>query len=354
MNRKADADYLEQLTALYMPRVASALELRMMPSSSVGNWLGDLRLLVGVPFTNLVANHRMLPQESIRFFYVDDNWLDALQDGATSIGLHSTRDVAHQTNLRDVLSREAEISAGQQRRRRRRKPLAESVTLGTIRTGFLLRSAVVAGWPGLEVRGFADREGKQGIDLLRLERLAPDVMLCIFSGERGVPARIDIDEPGEGLQFGVVLRSLSQEQPGSAGILPAGLRSQALDRAIAPRWPGFTQPERTGAVITSNPAQWVPPVMRKKQGQDTRVLDVLSLRDKLRSKLIELGAMKESEQLESADFALQMVKSPAQQPFLGDQSLPLSRGIASPTEAIKVEQLTGADEDAIFDELFRS
>jgi hypothetical protein len=341
MKRKSDEDYLSELKALYTPSAARTLELKLLPVTPIGDWLGDLRLLIGVPFTNLVANERMLPRESIRFFYVDDNWLDVLQDGATSIGLHSSRDAEHQKNMKESLSREAEIAAQQQRRRRRKKPPAESVTIGSIRTGFILRSAVVTGWPGLEVRAFADLRGEQGIDLLRLERLAPDVMICIISGERGVPARIDIDEPSEGLQFGVIQISLSQE-------------GENPNRAIAPRWPGFTQPERTGVVITTDRRQWVPPVMRKKQGQDTRVLDVLALRANLKSKLVELGAMNVSEELKSADFALQMVKSPEQQQFLGDQTMPLTRELSGSSEEIKIERLSGIDEDAIFQELFRS
>jgi hypothetical protein len=210
---------------------------------------------------------------------------------------------------------------------------------GTIRTGFLLRSAVVSGWPGLEVRAFADREGTKAIELLRLERLAPDVMICIISGEQGIPARINIEEPGEGLQFGVVLRS-GKDKP--------------LDRAIAPRWPGFTQPERTGKVITTDSKRWVPPVMRRKSGKDTRVLDVLASRANLKARLIELEAMTQAQELESADFALQMVKSPAQQPFSAEQAMPLAKGLASPPDAIEIERLPAIDEDAVFQELFRS
>src|SRR5438874_2868368 len=55
-------------------------------------WLGRLRLLYGVPFTNLVPHSMLLPKESIRFFYVDRNWTDRLVDGALSVGKTSTRE----------------------------------------------------------------------------------------------------------------------------------------------------------------------------------------------------------------------------------------------------------------------
>lgn len=34
----------------------------------------------------MVADEAMLPPESIRFFYLDNSWLDALIDGAFGIG----------------------------------------------------------------------------------------------------------------------------------------------------------------------------------------------------------------------------------------------------------------------------
>ena len=52
-----------------------------MAWNSVVSWLSRLRLLEGVPFPYIVPSEGMLPNESIRFFHVDRNWLDALVDG---------------------------------------------------------------------------------------------------------------------------------------------------------------------------------------------------------------------------------------------------------------------------------
>ena len=41
------------------------------------DWLAALRLGEGVPFQYLVLDDRLLPAESIRFFYLDRNWTDA-------------------------------------------------------------------------------------------------------------------------------------------------------------------------------------------------------------------------------------------------------------------------------------
>ena len=59
------------------------------------SFLAHLRLLVGVPFEYLVADARLLPDESIRFFYVDRSWTDRLVDGALSVGKIGTREQAH-------------------------------------------------------------------------------------------------------------------------------------------------------------------------------------------------------------------------------------------------------------------
>jgi hypothetical protein len=65
-------------------------------------------------------------------------------------------------------------------------------------TGFLLRSQVVTGWPGMEVVGYDAKDAK--LDFLRLEQVGPGVMLCIFDG---VAQTVEIHEQPEALHFGV-------------------------------------------------------------------------------------------------------------------------------------------------------
>src|SRR5262245_28477343 len=59
------------------------------------SFLAHLRLLVGVPFDYLVPDSRLLPDESIRFFYLDRSWTDRLVDGAIAVGKTGTREQAH-------------------------------------------------------------------------------------------------------------------------------------------------------------------------------------------------------------------------------------------------------------------
>ncbi len=165
----------------------------------LADWLARLALLYGVPFDNLVADARALPVESVRFFYVDANWLEALVDGAFSIGAHSNLDLRFHRVLHHVIRESTDVAAGKLRRKLRgeESDAGERESDSRIRAGFLMRSAVVSGWPGLEVRGL---RGDEALDLLRLERLAPDVLLAVFSE---IPDRVELNEPAEDLHFGV-------------------------------------------------------------------------------------------------------------------------------------------------------
>ncbi len=145
------------------------------------SWLTRLHLLQGVPFAYLVPDIGMLPAESIRFFQLDNGWIEALIDGAFGVGAP-----------RATTSSGAALRAGAGR-------AAATATPETI-TGFLLRSAAVSGWPGLEVRCFGDKAGQQMLPLVRLERVAPALLLCLAGGTL---RRVDLREPPEGVHFGV-------------------------------------------------------------------------------------------------------------------------------------------------------
>lgn len=164
-------------------------------SDAVLAWLARLRLLDGVPFEYLVPDTGMLQPETIRFFHVDRNWTDAAVDGALAAGSYGTRDRAavqhaHQS-VRDALD-DAE-----------RTVWGTTPTSGSTPqiTGFLLRSRAVSGWPGLIVRAFRGTGSRQRpLQPLRIERLSPSVLVALFDDE---PTRLEIEEPREGVQFGV-------------------------------------------------------------------------------------------------------------------------------------------------------
>ena len=194
-------------------------------------FLARLRLLEGVPFNYLVPDATLLPLETIRFFYVDRNWLDALVQGALSVGTVNSADREKLTKLYPVVRREVDVAERLVRMKDADAPAVDAagrpIGVAGPMTGFLMRSQIVSGWPGLHVRAYSTdtRPDDQTIPdmdtspdrvrLLRMERLAPAVLLVLFDG---VPAVVHIEEPRSGIQFGVRVKGAAQ---GSASaVLP--------------------------------------------------------------------------------------------------------------------------------------
>ena len=196
----------------------TAPEAEMPPY--LASFLAHLRLLIGVPFEYLVPDARLLPPESIRFFYLDRSWTDRLIDGVIAVGKMGTREQAHHQAHNPALTSRLDGLESYVRDLQRGAVDFESARnaevgqAGTV-TGFLLRSAAVAGWPHMEVRAF-DRilpeqpdltspEVEQArVPLLRLERLSPSVLIALFDG---VPRLVWCEEPHHGVQFGVKIEA---------------------------------------------------------------------------------------------------------------------------------------------------
>jgi hypothetical protein len=184
--------------------------------------LAHLRLLVGVPFDYLVPDPRLLPIESIRFFYLDRSWTDRLVDGAIAVGKIGSRDQAHHQARSGPVSQQIDqterIVRDLQRNRDTFANLKNNNDLhpapADVVTGFLLRSAAVSGWPQMDVRAYSqaipdtpvpfDPSSQEAVaaqlPTLRLELLSPSVMIALF---QGIPQLVTIEEPHHLVVFGV-------------------------------------------------------------------------------------------------------------------------------------------------------
>jgi hypothetical protein len=266
-------------------------------------WLAELALLQSIPFNNLVPSAGMLPQGSIRFFYLDRNMIDALVDGALSIATQTSRDTHYVAILRDVIG-EAVFAILHQVRQKAMGLTVTQPTSGagdsTI-TGFLLRSAVVSGWPGLEVKAYsgvdtsgAMPQGTGPIPLLRMTRLAADILLVLFPA---IPAWVQIDEPREGIAFGV---------------------EDAEGANRSPVWVRHLVGADVGAQFGTDP---VADAVDSTSATDatTGAIDLLKMRSLLAANpglAAELPLKTYAKgQLSPADFALQMVKLPERMIF---------------------------------------
>ena len=217
------------------------------------DFIARLALLDTVPFHYLVPDERLLPPESIRFFYIDNNWIEAIIDGVLSIGVESTNDYKiladARTKLNGAISemvylyRLKELSAAYFRMKKSEaatealkdieKQLAGIVTkeeleyfinnstidsfmegnqtpkpanhyLTNVKSGFLLRSELANHWPGLEIQIWGKLDPKDPIDTLltplRFEHISDTTILCIVVGKVN---KVTFKEPPEGISFGV-------------------------------------------------------------------------------------------------------------------------------------------------------
>jgi hypothetical protein len=300
---------------------ATAPEAELPPY--LASFCAHLRLLVGVPLEYLVPDERLLPPESIRFFYLDRSWTDRLVDGLISVGELGTREQGHHQAQNPALA--ARLDGLESYVRDLQRGLTDfetarddaSGTAATI-TGFLLRSAAVAGWPQMEVRAFdrvlepypdlsSTEVEAARVPLLRLERLSPSIMLALFAG---VPRLVWCEEPHHGVQFGVKVFS---------GVVSV-LRRQATG-----------VPEQTAP--GGGPPQI--PVPFRRGGQ--RVVHLAALRQRLKDAASTDPSM--PAQAGSADFAVELLDLPWRQRFQGAGGIPEVTGSKVFTASVEVVHL---------------
>lgn len=181
---------LRQRSVRRLPRGRQRAEASNDMPEAVAAWFNGLSLLSGLPLSYLVPDERLLPVESLRFFWLDPAWVDCLTDGALSVGRVTEADKVHDRRLRGRMA----LRQG-----------APSVT------GFLMRSSVVPGWPDLLAEGYPIRvedpgfipENGQTLRLLRFERLANDMLIGLFEGEIKT---LDVHQKPEAMHFGLDMR----------------------------------------------------------------------------------------------------------------------------------------------------
>lgn len=184
-----------QVQALLTDQVREELE-------PIAAWIAQKQLLQDIPFDHLVPDQSMLPAESLRFFYLDQNWLDALADGALSIGFHSSKEAFYTQAMKGVIDDAVAFQIKTMRDNLLGKATGDTEADSPLEamSGILIRSAVVSGWPGLTVQAFkGDFQGTR-LKTLRMERLSANVLLCIFLD---IPDTVMLAEPQQGLCFGV-------------------------------------------------------------------------------------------------------------------------------------------------------
>jgi len=198
-------------------------------------FLDDLRLLRRIPISYLVPDPNLLPPESIRFFHVNQTWVDRVIDGVFSNTNVGTVDFHYSLTTLQLIRAAIDPAPGGM-------------------TGILIRSELTRRWPKMIVRAFASAsagvDDESTIPVLRAEAMSRDIFIALFAGQ---PKRIHIREPFEGVRFGV------EEEDDNEN--PAGV--YVVD-----------QRDQNGTVLAGEE----PITLRS---TSLRTLDVLALRDEL-------------------------------------------------------------------------
>lgn len=178
------------------------LEAQKKLPDGVLDWLAAAWLLYDMPFQYLVPDEGYLPMESVRFFWMDTNWLSAMLDGALSIGGGTSANQFLQRGLAEKREQEVMPRLYEPRRRnmhpnhRRNHEASREGPPDKNCMGFLLRSRLVSDYPDMEVMGWEAEEERR---LLRLELLSDTTMIGIFDGP---VSEVILQEASEGLHFG--------------------------------------------------------------------------------------------------------------------------------------------------------
>ena len=181
-------------------------------------WIARLVLLYPVPFHYLIPHQSLLPSESLRFFHLDDNWIDALVDGTLSIAVQDLAD-QNQASRVDLQASLSKIVYQHRLRLQGKQPEFDPKEryMDIPKSGFLLRSRLVTAWPGVEITVNSSGTKDQTLPtILRFDEVAEGVLLCLA---RGSVEQVTFREPREGITFGV----------GSDGKLQASKTGKTLD-----------------------------------------------------------------------------------------------------------------------------
>ncbi|KAL4721843.1 hypothetical protein ACLX1H_011337 [Fusarium chlamydosporum] len=149
---------------------------------TVQSWILDKLHLAGIPAHYLITDPSHVPPESLRFFHIDENWTEALIDGALSLANQSTS-LASEDCVRAAIKKQLQDYMD--------KPLEG---LGYCQQmpkyGFIMRSEILVQFPDLAVSAqFAKVFKPNGEDLDKVKpqtpilvqrRLASDMGLVLF------------------------------------------------------------------------------------------------------------------------------------------------------------------------------
>ncbi|KAH7246600.1 hypothetical protein BKA59DRAFT_439232 [Fusarium tricinctum] len=150
----------------------------------IQEWVLNKLHLAGIPVHYYLPDPTYVPEETLRFFHIDFNWMDALIDGALSLANHlasSPEEDYCRSALKASLTKYFKT------------PTIDDYCQQNPAYGFILRSKLLVQFPDLAVKAEFSKEGvhsnedwdkvKPKAPILVQRRLGPDMMLVLMDRE---------------------------------------------------------------------------------------------------------------------------------------------------------------------------
>ncbi|EPS39866.1 hypothetical protein H072_6330 [Dactylellina haptotyla CBS 200.50] len=133
-------------------------------------WIVEKLMLFNIPNIYLYPEPHALPEEAFRTFYIDEVWMDAFLDGALSVANHRFYSQV------DYIRNELKVNINME--------LKKGI-YQLPKWGFIMRSKVVLAFPDLRVQAPWSNDKEARSQVARMQRLAPDTLLCLFDRQPG-------------------------------------------------------------------------------------------------------------------------------------------------------------------------
>lgn len=189
---------------------ASATDGSMYNEFNLGNnsdwavvhaWISDLLFLDRIPAQYLFVDPSHLQMESLRFFHIDDTWLDCLIDGALSVANHLDQgDDTARRHMKMAYNEYLKMGL----------PPTRTVLPQIPCWGFVIRSAVIQAFPDLKISIVYNNDTFQPDALLtsdgraricRLTNIDKTTLLCLLDREPEEIIDIQFSQPHHQQRF---------------------------------------------------------------------------------------------------------------------------------------------------------
>ncbi|KAK3329200.1 hypothetical protein B0H66DRAFT_469662, partial [Apodospora peruviana] len=160
----------------------------------IHNWMADKLFLADIPPQYLIPEASFVPAEGLRFFYIDDFWIDCLLDGALSVANHLDSDD-------DILRTDVKARFNKYLR----TPVPDTGIKPQIPGyGFILRSKIIKTMPDLRMTvkwKVADEEGHVRHSVCRYTRFDDTTLICLLDRQPEELDYVELAQPPHQQRF---------------------------------------------------------------------------------------------------------------------------------------------------------